>query len=100
MTICSTVNKNKKYFFRSNDKLTRRSGSIRRRNAGTSYHKIQRKIGNTEKEITELAINISLKPLTEQQQELMEKGLNFISTFQNDKFDFMSDFHNFVEKYD
>lgn len=44
------------------------------------------------KEITGLSINICTKQLTEAQESLINKGLNYVPTSVNSKFDFMVDF--------
>lgn len=43
-------------------------------------------------------INFSSKRLTEQQLNVIEKGLNFVPTYECQKFEFMTDFHKFCHK--
>lgn len=45
-----------------------------------------------------MVINISEKKLTLPQKEVINKGLNYVPTCCNQKFDFITDFHKFMHK--
>lgn len=46
----------------------------------------------------QLAINIASKPLTEAQTDVLNKGLNYVTTNSMDSFEFKKDFHKFCRK--